>query len=126
MVYSNTCLLGKSPGKESKYIGETARTMLERNKEHQRDALASKEALKSKTSHIRSTPSGSMHPREVEEILDIFRMDLIESASTVLERQVREAVEIRRVPQGHLLNLKEEYNIVVEGRKPIKEQEQED
>ena len=46
----------------------------------------------------------------VEEILTIFRMDLVELALTALERQVTEAVEIRRVPEGHLLNLKEEYN----------------
>ena len=37
-------------------------------------------------------------------------MDLVKSAPSALERQVREAVDIRRIPQGHLLNLKEEYN----------------
>ena len=57
-------------------------------------------------------------------------MDLVKTALTALERQIREAVEIRRAPQEHLLNLKEEYNMcllptmIMEGPKSIKEQEE--
>merc|ERR1712082_121659 len=107
VVYSNTCLKCKDLGKEIKYIGESARTMLERSKEHQRDALASKETVK--TSHMRDHTILA-HGGEEEGILGLFRMDLVKTAPTALERQIREAVEIRRAPQEHLLNLKEEYN----------------
>merc|ERR1712239_3312 len=70
VVYSNTCLKCKTLGKEIKYIGESARTMLERSKEHQRDALASKETVK--TSHMRDHTILA-HGGEAEGILGLFR-----------------------------------------------------
>ena len=132
MVYSNTCLLCKSSGKETKYIGETARTMLERNKEHQRDALASSKTLNTKTSHIRDHAIKE-HPGDEEGFLGIFRMDMVKSSSSALERQVRKTVEIRRTyAPAYLLNLKEEYNrcllptMVMEGPRSVREQEDQD
>merc|ERR1711888_178145 len=38
-VYENICLICKGQGRSTRYVGETARTCRERNKEHQRDAL---------------------------------------------------------------------------------------
>ncbi len=39
------------------------------------------------------------HGGEMENILGSFRMDLVKTAPSVLERQVREAVDIRRTPR---------------------------
>ena len=100
--------------------------MLERNKQHQRDALASREALKSKTTHIRDHTIRE-HRGEVDEIQGNFRMDLGKSSSTALERQVREALDC-----GDQEDTPEELCIcllptmVMESPKLIKEQELED
>ena len=61
-----------------------------------------------------------------------YRMSIVKRAKTALERQVREAIEIARAPEGSLLNQKEEYNrcllptMTMVGPKSIRVQERED
>ena len=123
VVYVNSCSICRDKGKDSDYIGESARSMLERSLEHQRDALNT-----AKTSHIR-THVRDEHPKKLTEVLDVFRMNILKRVTSPLERQVREAVEIARAPAGSTLNLKEEYNrcmlpiMTIEGPKPLKTQE---
>ena len=99
--------------------------MLERSGEHQGDALK-----QSETSHMRTHMVGK-HPSKLPEVLTSFRMNVVKRASSALDRQVREAVEISRAPEGTLLNQKEEYNrcllprMILEGPKPMMVQEQE-
>ena len=126
VLYSNTCLLCKEQGVKVQYLGETARTMIERSREHQGDALSNTQ--QGKTSHMRTHMAGS-HPGDLAEILTSFRMHIVKSTSSALERQIREDIQISRAPPGSILNSKEEYNrcvlprIVIEGPKPVKDQE---
>ena len=124
VVYSNTCLVCKSVGRDTKYLGETSRTMLERSKEHQADALRL-----GSTSHMREHMCNT-HPEALAEVLTSFRMNIVKKASSPLERQVREAVQISRAKESTLLNRKEEYNrcllprMSLEGPKPLRVQEE--
>ena len=43
LVYQNRCISCQKQGKMSRFVGETGRTMIERGKEHQADALGGKE-----------------------------------------------------------------------------------
>ena len=96
-------------------------------REHHRDALSKTQG---KTSHMRTHLVGS-HPGDLAEILSAFRMDIVKPASSALERQVREVVEISKAPEISLLNSREEYNrcllprMVLEGPKPLRVQEAE-
>ena len=124
-MYLNKCTLCKGDGKETGYIGETSRTIWERNQDHHRDALSS-----TSISHMRSHMV-ACHPKEVEEVITSFQMTRIKTCSSALSRQVREAIEI-----GHsnlrLLNQKEEYNrcllpsLQVTGPPTIKAQQEAD
>ena len=121
-------MLCKAAGTNTRYIGESARTLLERSREHQEDALTTN--LQGRTSHMKSHFS-SEHPGELAEVLEGFQMNITKRASSPLERQVREAIEIARATGGTLLNSKEEYNrcllpvMILEGPKPIRQQEEE-
>ena len=104
--------------------------MAERGREHQGDALAPRGTVK--TSHMRDHVT-SEHGGRLGEITALFRMDMKMSATSALERQVREAVEIGRAGRDvTLLNQKEEYNscllptMLMEGPRPIREQEDQD
>ena len=130
IVYGNTCLACKEEGRKTIYIGESARTMAERGREHQADALSKSKG--NKTSHMREHVVEE-HGGRLENLLDLFRMDIIKVATSAIERQVREAVEIGRAGQGVLLlNRKEEYNrcllprLLLEGPKSVGEQEEGD
>merc|ERR1712082_548265 len=73
----------------------------------------------------------SSHPGDLGEVLTSFRRGILKPASSPLERQVREAVEISRASGSALLNKKEEYNrcllprMIMEGPKPIRAHEEE-
>lgn len=85
-------------------MGETNRSLWERNANHQQDALNP-----TKRSHIREHVTQA-HPHMLHNMLDVFRISVISSAKSALSRQVREAVEIMRDRSHLLLNNKEEYN----------------
>ena len=102
VIYSNTCKDCKTTGVDTKYIGETSRTLMERASEHYRDIKDAK-----RTSHMREhcqeehlgkTPS--------------FRFDLIKVCKTSLERQVGESicVKMSRKKGVNIINSKVEYN----------------
>jgi hypothetical protein len=118
MVYSNTCLLCKEVGKDTKYLGETARTMFERSRKHQGDTLRV-----TVSSHIRSHMLEE-HPSRLSNLLTAFMMDVVKRTPSTLVRQVRETVEIERAPV--VLNSEEDYNrcllprMIIQGPKSIK------
>ena len=126
-VYKNECLLCRGKGQGTVYIGETARTIWERNGNHQSDALSSQSQS---TSHMKCHML-SAHPDKLQEVIESFQVSRVKSCPTALGRQVREAIEIGSSQQT-LLNCKEEYNrcllpaIHVTGPPPIRIQEEED
>ena len=65
VVYQNCCIASTSKGEKARYVGETGRTMLERSKEHQLDALNA-----TKQSHIWEHMS-TKHP-ELSNLLSAF------------------------------------------------------
>ena len=115
LVYMNTCKECKKMERTSRYIGETNRSLWERNLEHQADALNP-----AKKSHIRDHVT-THHPQMLQNMLEVFSITVIKPTRSALQRQVREAVEIARDRSYILLNSKEEYNrclvptIVMEG-----------
>ena len=105
VVYTNTCMLCKEIGRRTYYVGETGRSLAERNRDHQGDALA--KSLK--ISHMRDHMAREQGDK-MEELLDTYRMDIVKATRSALEHQVREAVENGRACDGVLLlNQKEEY-----------------
>ena len=104
LVYMNTCIECKKQEKVTRYLGETNRSLWERNAEHQADALNP-----SKKSHIRDHVA-EYHPNMLHNMLETFKISVIKPARSALQRQVREAVEIARDRSYLLLNSKEEYN----------------
>ena len=83
---------------------ETAITVVERNGEHMEDAVNPDKASQMRTHLLED------HPEHLRDIHKVFTMGKIKSCSSVLQRQVREAVEIARDKSHCLLNKKEEYN----------------
>ena len=100
----NVCLKCKEEGKVTRYVGETARTLWERNAEHQQDTLNQKTS-----SHMREHCSQD-HPEKLHEVLDLFQMKRVKQCARALNRQVREALEINMDQSHLLLNSKQEYN----------------
>ena len=84
--------------KPSLYVGETARSLKERSKEHL-DAFKTG----SQTSHIRA------HQEQCQDISFLFK--IVGAPRSALRRQVGEAIRIRnRGGEGSILNAKGEYN----------------
>ena len=102
ILYRTTCLECKEKGKDTFYIGESARTSYERGKEHLNDFQKMSEE-----SH--------MFNHQQEEHMDKenqveFSMKVEKSHFTAFRRQVHEAVSIMRNQDKNLLNSKLEYN----------------
>ena len=104
LVYQNVCLECKKEGRVTRYLGETNRSLWEKNGEHQQDALNP-----TKNSHIREHVLIN-HPHLLPNMLDIFSISVIKPTRSALQRQIREAVEIARDRSYLLLNNKEEFN----------------
>ena len=85
------------------YIGETGRSAMERGREHQKDL----EFFRTKSHMLK-------HVVDVHEDIDPaaveFRMKVISQHTSAFERQITEAVQIRRNAGPFLLNSKLEYN----------------
>ena len=97
VVYQDSCLLCKQQGTVSKYIGETERTLRERLKDYQDDAV-------SITSHSHMKEHfTNQHPHQLSDVICNFRMYVLKSCPSAIECQVREAVEIARGPPSKLL-----------------------
>ena len=104
LVYQNTCLECEEVGITTRYVGETNRSLGERSWDHQQDAISIKMG-----SNIRDHVA-SAHPAKLSSMLDLFKMTVIKSCRSALQRQVREATEIVNDRSDFLLNSKEEYN----------------
>ena len=85
------------------YIGETSRSANERGIEHCKD----KEHFRARSHMLKHAVSihPINHPHEIE-----FRMKIISQNKTAFERQITEAVLIRRNMGEKLLNSRQEYN----------------
>ena len=108
-MYSNTCKLCKSMGETVVYIGETARSLHERSKEHVRDSYGGADR-----SHIREHIS-LRHPERLDKltntknVADMFEIKVLQRHRTSLSRQLAETVTIRQTG-GTVLNDQTEYN----------------
>ena len=72
-MYQNVCALCKEQGVTTRYIGESARTMSERNGEHQADALNA-----NKSSHNRDHILAEQ-PVQLEIMMSVFDMSIVQS-----------------------------------------------
>ena len=101
LVYKTQCGECKEKGKDTVYVGESARTGYERGLEHQKDAKQKKE-----NSHI-ATHCAENHSGQGREK---FSMKVMRTHRTALTRQIHEAVVIANCWNKNLLNSKQEYN----------------
>ena len=103
VVYENLCIPCREKKVVTRYVGETCRTLYERGKEHQSDALSS-----SKNSHWRE--HAKEHTDFEGPLTEMFSIQPIKTCRSALARQLREAIEIgRNPPTTLLLNSKEEF-----------------
>ena len=104
-MYKSTCTVCRTRGKEVVYMGESSRSLLERNLEHQADAR--KGLQKShRVEHV-----STYHQDQQELVKDpnqAFTIKVHQLHPTPLSRLVHEALVIRRC-KGTILNRKEEY-----------------
>ena len=101
ITYQTSCLECLAKGRKSTYYGESARTAFERGQEHFTDFLSREE-----DSHMwkhQTTEHGDL--KEVK-----FRMKVLKSHRSALQRQIHEAVLIELNSHENLLNSKGEYN----------------
>ena len=67
-VYENVCSLCHNKGQVSRYLGETAHSLWERNSDHQSDALSLNDP-----SHMREHMLQE-HPGDLDKVVDVFSM----------------------------------------------------
>ena len=110
MVYETKCRLCKAVGKTATYIGETSRSLFKRQKEHIEDCLSSgsvKSHMKNHWAESHQAESGRLET--IDQVAEAYEVKIVEKFKTALQRQIGEAIHIRRA-QGTLFNDKEEYN----------------
>ena len=100
VVYESSCSECKLKGSKVRYIGETARSLMERAAEHIRDS-----SNKDKLSHMR-THWDEFHPGRKTE----FKFRILRQCRSSFERELSEAIMIKTARDGLLLNNKEEFN----------------
>ena len=101
-MYETQCDRCKEEGKESIYVGESSRSSYERGKEHDDDYNKKKEDSHMEK-HSRTSHSAGEKPS--------FSMKIIKTHQNAFQRQIHEAVRIRRRAQDAIiLNSKSEYN----------------
>ena len=83
IVYQNVCLVCQDSKSVSRYVGETSRTIWERNAEHQQDALST-----SAQSHMKQHLLDK-HPDHLHKALESFSISKIKSCRSALSRQIR-------------------------------------
>ena len=100
IVYETNCIRCKENGKESIYVGESARTSYERGKEHQDDYQKEK-ADSHMEKHAQTEHPGEGKPP--------FAMKIVKTHFSAFSRQIHEAVRIRS-RAAVALNSKGQYN----------------
>ena len=101
IVYQTSCNECKEKGRDTLYLGESARTGYERGVEHLRDAKTKRE-----NSHMFEHQKEE-HPEKQEAN---FKMKIVRGHRSALPRQIQEAVMISNSWNKNLLNSKQEYN----------------
>ena len=109
LTYRTVCRLCKQKGTHSTYVGETSRSLHERQKEHAQDSRLRKE-------------SSHMHQHLWEKHQDVwedlnledegwrqYKIEVIKTHQSSFTRQIHEAVAMMIEP-GTILNDKSEYN----------------
>ena len=100
--YESTCKLCEKEGRQRVYIGETARNLYTRSKEHYRD-LKNNVQTSWMLKHINAEHAGIKEGVE-------FTWKVIEKHSKPLQRQLKEAVRIKNSKIEESLNSKMEFN----------------
>ena len=105
IVYSSECNLCPEGDKRGHYIGETSRTLMERNGEHMEDQRSKSGEVRShRREHLES-----MHPEVDSRDTGLFNIRVIKVHTSALSRMVHESILVRQ-GEGVILNLKEEYS----------------
>ena len=110
LVYETKCKICKERGETSIYIGETARSLYERQREHLRDSICLREDTKS---HMKEHWETSHRERgqleTIEDTMKVFEVKILERYKSSLDRQIGETIYIRGA-QGTVLNDRDEFN----------------
>ena len=101
LEYSSECTLCPEESKSGKYIGETARSIRERNKEHMEDQRSSSHNI---NSHRREDLMTS-YPEVPPEDTSLLKMKIVRCHSSALTRILPEYILVRK-GEGLLLNAK--------------------
>ena len=110
VVYQTKCNLCKELGKTTCYIGETSRTLYEREAEHTRDLWGEKD-MSHMHEHIKGTHPDQAGARTLQQAAPLFEIKPIKRHPTALSRQLHEAIQIKRAGEtGEALNNREEYS----------------
>ena len=105
LVYSSECIMCPEGDRRGHYIGETSRTLLERNGEHMDDQRSVNDNIRShRREHLIS-----MHPEVDPRDTSLFTIRVIKVHSSAMSRMVHESILVRQ-GEGVILNLKEEYS----------------
>ena len=105
VVYKSSCTLCKTMGREVVYVGESSRTLLERNLEHESDA---RQGLQESHRVEHVTRDHLDQEEMIKNPNTAFTIKVHQQHPKPLSRLVHEALVIRRC-KGTLLNRKEEY-----------------
>ena len=105
VVYASECTLCPEGSMEGRYIGETSRSLLERNKEHQDDQKFEVSSTKSHRREHLQTSHPDVDPKDIS----LFKVKILRTHPTAMSRMIHESMLVRQ-GEGVLLNSKEEYS----------------
>ena len=109
LTYRTVCRLCKEEGNRSTYVGETSRSLHERQKEHAADSKTNKEGSHM-FQHLATAHGDRWDADNLEEKpWEHFKVELVKSHRSSFIRQIHEAVTMMLEP-GVVLNNQEEYN----------------
>ena len=109
VVYQTTCRLCKAKGETVSYVGETARSLYERCREHLKDNMSNKTKSHMKEHYEESHGDETEKMDDIDDMMKVYEVKILERYHSSLQRQIGEAVHIRRT-SGTLLNDKDEFN----------------
>ena len=107
VVYETKCKECKVKGETTTYVGETARS--ERQREHMSDCLSTKTKSHMRDHWEERHREKGRELRTLDDVVETYKVKVLEKYRTSLQRQKGEAIHIRRAT-GTILNDKEEFN----------------
>lgn len=94
-MYSTRCKICKTEGKDTRYIGETSRSLYERLAEHVHDAWNKKDLSHMRT-HLVTEHQMDVEPKDTAELARAYEVHIEKGHKTAMARQVHEAITIGR------------------------------